>query len=400
MKKGLWLSQRHVRWMIVLLALLPLLPTAMLVQVMRQSALGDREAAATELSSMYRQQLIQLSERYSAMHKESDPEALVDYLRQVFGEEIELISFAPELAEESAFLGEEAAIHTIGEGGLAGWTVAIDSIPRFQPHVIEQKEEALWHAVFICMGVVVVGGIVWFAVHRQLRVDELRGDLLATVSHELKTPISASGLLIDTLASGNLDETETADYLALVSRENDRLAELADQFLTFSRLERGQVRNRPVSCRLANLIEEQVLLMEPRFSAAGGQLTWSCDPAIEVATDPQAAKVVLSNLFTNVLKYGGSPPRGEVSVSTDGGMARVQVRDDGPGVERRERRAIFRKYYRSDAELTETRSGMGLGLTICRQFAQLVKGGLKLIDGQARGSCFEFSLPLSEGGLE
>lgn len=95
-------------------------------------------------------------------------------------------------------------------------------------------------------------------------------------------------------------------------------------------------------CNLADLLEEQIRLIQPRFDAAGGTLKWTCDFKLFVETDPQAAKVVLSNLFTNVLKYGGVPPRGNVVVTSGGGMARIRVKDGGEGIEARERKAVFR----------------------------------------------------------
>lgn len=398
MKKGLWLSQRHVRWLIVLLAVLPLFPTALLLQVMRQSALGDRDAAASELSQMYREQLVQLSERFSLAHEQTAPGALAEYLTQVFGDEVVIRAFSSPDEAGVDQLDSGAMVHVVSRGGYEGWTVAIDSVPRFLPHFSEERSEAFWHALLICLGVILVGGVVWFAVHRQLRVDELRGDLLATFSHEIKTPIAASQVLLDTLESGHLSSSEAAQYLAMVGRENERLAELADQFLTFSRLERGQVRLVPVSCHLASLLEEQVGLIQPKFDEVGGTIRWTCDPSIRVETDPQAAKVVLANLLTNVLKYGGRPPRGEVVVTSAGGVARIRVKDWGEGIGRKERSAVFRKYYRSDAALHETKSGMGLGLTICRQFARLVRGGIRLVEAESPGACFEFRLPLAEGG--
>lgn len=398
MKTGLWLSQRQVRWLIVLLAILPLLPTALLVQVMRQSARGDRDEAASELSEMYQAQLVHLSERFSVLNPRAAEGELEEYLQQVFGKEIPLRVIDLAGGAELVDWPPGAVLHEITGGRFRGWTVAIVDVPRFRPHLAEQKTETVWNTVAICVGVITVAAVAWYAVHRRLRIDELRGDLLAIVSHEMKTPIAASRVLLDTLESGALDKAAASEYLAMVGRENERLAELTEQFLTFSRLERGQVRLEEREFRLDRLIEEQIGLIAPRFEAVGGRLDWRGGDEVRIRTDPQAVKVVLSNLFANVLKHGGKPPRGEVRASCRGERILVRVRDWGEGVPPADRRTVFRPYYRRDAELSERGRGSGLGLAISRRFTGLLRGGLRFVDGEGPGACLELWLPRGEEG--
>lgn len=395
MGKGLWLSRQHVRWLIVLLALLPLLPTALLVQVMRQSALGDRDAAVTELSETYQRQLMRLSERYSVARDDASPAGLDSYLRQIFGPDVELVVAGEGVSTEE--WSEAAIVHRIGAGSLRGWSIGIQSVPGFPSYLNEQRREAIWNAVLISIGVIGAAALVWFAVHRQLRVDELRGDLLATVSHELKTPIAASRVLIDTLEEGRLEPEEVREYIDMIGRENDRIDELASQFLTFSRLENGQVRLVHRDCVLADLLAEQVELIRPSFEEVGGALEWECDRALVVSADPQGVKVILANLLGNVLKYGGDPPRGRVRAFRQGDGVCIRIRDWGRGVPPDQRRAVFQPYFRGDVELSGKGSGLGLGLAICRRFTRLMRAGLRFVDEGEGGACLELKLPV--GGI-
>ena len=90
-----------------------------------------------------------------------------------------------------------------------------------------------------CLPVVLVASVVWYAVNRGLRVDEIRKDLITTISHELKTPVSAIKILAESLEDGNLSAADQAEYVKLISSENDRIEGLANRFLTYGRLEKG-----------------------------------------------------------------------------------------------------------------------------------------------------------------
>jgi signal transduction histidine kinase len=399
-KTGLWLSRRQVRWLIVLLALLPLIPSGLLIQMMVQNALRDRAFVATEMESTYRDQLARVANRFSLDQAQASESQLVDHLTRIFGSELEL-AVSPNGHETGKFqeaLAKSPVVHFIEEGSYAGWIISLDGVPGLPDQMTEQRQLALNHVAGIIAGVLVVAGGVWFTVHRRLRVDELRSDLLTTISHEIKTPVAASKVLIETLESGSVDEQTSKEYLNLIGKENDRMTELADQFLTYSRLEQGQVRVTKKRCTLNRLLEEQVLLLSPRFESAGGRLQLHCEKTWEVETDPRAVKLILMNLLENALKYGGDPPTCEVVARESGKRIEIVVSDGGSGVERSEQKAIFRKFYQGDAELSRGKSGVGLGLAICRQFARLLKGEVYVADSsEGEGASFVFTVPFAGG---
>ncbi len=396
-KSGLWLSQRQVRWLIVLLALLPLIPSVLLVQMMVQSAMRDRDGAVAEITGIYRNQLGLIIERFSDERTESDGEALIVYLRRIFGDDISL-SVLDEKGMSIRDLPFEptrdAIIYEIAGGKFRGWTVSLDGVPVFPDHIEAQRKETWWHAVAIMTVVILVAGGVWFTVHRRLRVDALRSDLLTTISHEIKTPVAAMKVLIETLEGGSQDEETVADYIELLGKENERIGELANQFLTISRLERGQVTIRQVDCRLKGLLEEQAELFRPQFESVGGGVNCLCSDDVVVRTDPQALKVVVANLLQNALNYGGEPPRAKISVEEDPGQCRILVSDGGAGIAASDRRAVFQRFYRGDAQLNQGKVGVGLGLAICRRFMKLLKGKIYLENsGEGEGARFVVSLP-------
>ena len=94
--------------------------------------------------------------------------------------------------------------------------MSLDRLPSFRDHENEQRRETLWHLVAILSGVLGMAGLAWFAIHRRLRIDALRSDLLTTISHEIKTPVAASKVLLETLEEEELEEELQREYLQLI----------------------------------------------------------------------------------------------------------------------------------------------------------------------------------------
>lgn len=397
-KGGLWLNRQQVKWLVVLLALLPLIPTGLLVRLMVQNAAGDREEAAAELASAYREQLKQIADRYSVSTDVPSQVELENLTERVFGEEIEITITLPDMfpEEEDVTPARLSSLsYEIDRGACAGWVVTLRDIPEFADHLDEQRQETVLHAVGILSGVSLVAGCVWFAVNRRLKIDELRTDLVTTVSHEMKTPVAASKVLLETLAEGNPDHETRREYLELLGRENDRMAELAEQFLTFARLDSGQLRVSRIPCELGPVIEEQIALLRPQFQSRGGEIQFTGQKVLPVKTDPAAIKVILSNLIGNALKYGGTPPCTRIGSGIAEGQVWISVSDNGPGIPLECRETIFREYDRGDRKLSSASSGIGLGLAISQRFARLLGGRIRVAtreDGTVTSS-FILSLP-------
>ncbi|MEM1443142.1 MAG: HAMP domain-containing sensor histidine kinase, partial [Verrucomicrobiota bacterium] len=349
-----------------------------------------------EFASAYQGQLKQLADRYSFTNADPSTQELKELTEKVFGEDLEIRVAADKDVETSSEFEKDpltSFAYEIPEGSAAGWVVSLNHIPEFTDHREEQRSETLFHGIGIVLGVSLVAGVVWFAVNRRLTMDELRTDLVTTVSHELKTPVAASRVLLETLCEGRTDAKTTREYISLLERENERMGELADQFLTFARLDSGQFEIERTDCHIAPLIEEQVTLVQPRFEARGGQLTiQKLDPDLEVKTDPAAVKVILANLVGNALKYGGSPPEGKVESGVTEHGFWISVSDKGKGIAPDSGERIFREFDRGDRKLSSESSGIGLGLAISQRFATLLGGGIHLSDSTAPGWQTRFSL--------
>ena len=385
--------------LIVLLALLPLIPGILMVQMMVQNSLRDRSMVEEGLSLIYREQLGLTAERFSITESEADPEELLSHLTRVFGEAASVAISQSDrilLTDQVDVPSERSVMHTIQEGAYRDWTVTLTVSADGFMHSDEQRKEIWWHAFWVLSGVIIVAGAAWLTVHRRLRIDEIRSDLLTTISHEIKTPVAAMKVLMESLEDGSMDDASRSEYYELLHQENDRIGELADHFLLHSRLEKGQ---RPVCFEkvdLTALVIGEVKLIRPQLDSVSGVLLFEDGPSTIVHTDPAALKIVLSNLLENAVKYGGHPPVLEVVIGKSDRHAEVSISDRGEGIPRSERRAVFRRFYRGDVRLTGGQGGVGLGLTICRHLIRLLKGEIRISSGpNGRGAVFLIRIPLA-----
>jgi|GEM_PF-1483288 len=398
---SMWLNRRQVRWLIVLLALLPLLPAIVAMRFAIDNALRERDDAIGEETRIYREQLLHLVTRISAKSSPpADGEVLLQQLRRIFGEGSVLQLHDPTTGKawnHGEVPSDENIQMVIQEGVYRDWTVLLDRVVDLPDYIRDAKRNAWARASVWALGVALVAAIVWFAVHRGLQVDDLRSDLLTTVSHEMKTPLAAMRILLETLVDDPdglvlSDGEKRRDYLDLALRENRKLTRLAEDFLTFARLERGDLKLRNTICNLDEIIDRVLGELTPAIEMARAFV--SCDWAgHQVVGDPEAITSILRNLVENALKYGiGKDGFTRIHLSTEPSPVSAHtllvVSDRGPGISSEHQYAIFRRFYRIDDRLSGSGAGVGLGLAICRHLVRKMKGRIDWEANPGGGSRF------------
>ena len=235
---------------------------------------------------------------------------------------------------------------------------------------------------------------------RQLRLARLKTDLVAAVSHELRTPLASMRVLVDgLLADQRLDETKTREYLELLATENARLTRLIENFLSFSRLERGRERFVFTAVEPSTVVNAAVAAIRERVPDA-------CELRIDIApdlppvrADEGAVVSALINLLDNAIKYTPADKRVVVRVDRADAAVAFQVQDNGIGIPPREHRRIFKRFYRVDQRLASATSGVGLGLSIVELIARAHGGSVSVESTEGTGSTFTLYLPSMPGSL-
>ncbi|MET0835639.1 MAG: sensor histidine kinase [Thermoleophilaceae bacterium] len=236
------------------------------------------------------------------------------------------------------------------------------------------------------------------AANRRLQeLDHMKDDFVSTVTHELRTPLTSMRAFAEILLDNQeLPPPERERFLRIIVEEVERLTRLINQVLDLSKIESGRAEWRLGEVDLGELIEESAAataqLMAEREIDLQLQLP---DEPPRVTADRDRVKQVLLNLLSNAAKFCDASEGSVIVVlGVDNGAARVDVRDNGPGVRPEERQVIFERF-RQGAEPTERPSGTGLGLPISREIIRHLGGDVWAESTPDKGAAFSFTLPLA-----
>ncbi len=330
-----------------------------------------------------------------------------DLLHEVQPSGILFNTFAPD---------QKADMEAIAAGAaLPGWQLSffepLDSLPVDDSGVRKQTMAYMAVAASGLAVTVLIAVVTGSTFRRQLRLAKLKTDLVAAVSHELRTPLASMRVLVDgLLADTRLDETKTREYLHLLASENARLTRLIENFLAFSRLERGRERFAFTAVMPAAVVSAAVAAIRERVPQ-------DCELRIDIAPDLPAVRAdegaivaALINLLDNALKYTSASKRiavrveragagdGSRSLGEGGSGVAFHVQDNGIGIPPREHRRIFKRFYRVDQRLASATSGVGLGLSIVELVARGHGGTVSVQSAEGSGSTFTLTVPADPKG--
>ena len=267
-------------------------------------------------------------------------------------------------------------------GGMARWVTL--------PFRSEGTERWL---SFTAVGI--VDGVIYACrdVTAEHRLEEEKSDLIATISHELRTPMAAVYGAAKTLLRDDVDFSpeRRQQLLEMIATQSTRLSQITDEVLLTSRLDRDDLRVDADPIDVAGVVSETV-------EAFQEQLDDSTSIEVEIPGDLGAAsgdrdriQQVLVNLLDNAVKYGDSPVK--VHASRTDGVVRICVADSGRGIALVDQTRVFEKFYRADPHLARSPGGTGLGLYISRELARRMGGTLDLISEPGAGATFVVELP-------
>ena len=256
----------------------------------------------------------------------------------------------------------------------------------------------IWIAgLALVLGIAVFGGYLLLRdVNRDVRMNEVRSQFVASVSHELKTPLTAIRMFAETLAMGrSRDERTRSEYLETIVSESERLARLVDNVLDFSKIEQGKkiYRLRPI--RLEEVAGSAARAMQFPLAQQGFQLHFSVQEEMpELQADPDAIQQAILNLLTNAMKYSGDAREIDLRLGARNGDAIIEVVDHGLGMTPDEQKRVFEKFYRAPSHESQLIAGTGLGLTLVEHIAKAHGGRVEVESSPGAGSTFCIVLPI------
>jgi two-component system sensor histidine kinase KdpD len=221
------------------------------------------------------------------------------------------------------------------------------------------------------------------------RSDEIKTAVLRSVSHDLRSPLTALRAMGEALGSPALEPFEREELAEAITAESERLSRLVDQLIDLSRLQAGTAEPRRDWCSLEEVIRAAV--EDSGASPERMRLVIDRDLPL-VAADAAQLQRALANLIENALRYGGAAPV-SVRARESGGRVLIRVVDQGPGIPPVEQERIFTPFYRAPG--TPGR-GSGLGLAIVRGFVEANGGHVRVESLPGQGTSFVIDLPLPE----
>ncbi len=225
------------------------------------------------------------------------------------------------------------------------------------------------------------------------RVEEVRRDFVANVSHELKTPVGGIALLAEAVLDANDDPEAVARFAQRMKVESVRLTKLVQEIVDLSRLQVADTLHDPVLVDVgraaSDAVEESRLVAEAREIELAVSLTGDA----KVFGDAELLTTAIRNLVGNAVNYSGSGTRVAVGVRCVDDLVEVDVSDQGQGIPHAEQARIFERFYRVDAARSRATGGTGLGLAIVKHICANHGGDVTVWSEEGRGSTFTMRLP-------
>jgi signal transduction histidine kinase len=235
------------------------------------------------------------------------------------------------------------------------------------------------------------------AANERLReLDRLKDDFVSTVSHELRTPLTSIRAFVEILLQQPALELEQREkFLSIINTESERLTRLINQVLDVSRLESGKARWQAASVDMKEIVSDTITAMDQVFRERRIQAQVKAPDKVSVVSiDVDRIIQVMLTLLSDAAKFcDRDNGRIEVVLSEQAGTLRIDVRDNGPGIDAEDQVAIFDKFSPVRDTLTDRPPGSRLGLYISRKIIEHFGGRLWVESSPGGGACFSFTLP-------
>jgi len=226
------------------------------------------------------------------------------------------------------------------------------------------------------------------------RLESIRRELVANVSHELKTPLAAIKGYAETLRLGAINDQEhNLHFIRRIEEQADRLHKMILDILQIARVESGQESFEFCDLSIADLLQQCSDQFAPAAAAKQVELSIHAPPSLSIHVDEEGAQTILSNLVDNAIKY--TPSGGQITVRAreQDSVVVLEVTDTGVGIPQQHLERIFERFYRVDKARSSELGSTGLGLSIVKHLAQAFGGNVSVESQPGRASTFRVALP-------
>ncbi|MBQ4435911.1 MAG: HAMP domain-containing protein [Clostridia bacterium] len=228
-------------------------------------------------------------------------------------------------------------------------------------------------------------------------LDETRNQFVANASHELKTPLAAMKVLIESLVyQPDMDKKLRIEFLQDVNKEIDRLSAIVSDLLTLVRMDAGSLQLHLEPLFVGDLVEENAHRLNTMARKRNQTLEIDVQDDCETSGDRGKLNQIIYNLMENAIKYTQDGGTIHVTLAREGANAVLTVEDNGPGIPKDALPHIFERFYRVDKARSRETGGTGLGLSIVKQLLTLHGGSIRAESEEGKGSTFIAEIPITQ----
>lgn len=255
-----------------------------------------------------------------------------------------------------------------------------------------RKSQYIGEGTTFLVVILIGASVVWSSFRRSLRLSRQQNNFMLSVTHELKSPIAAMKLNLQTLERHHLDAEKSKQLIDRCIKESNRLNDLCNNMLFASQIEGRQYVAAKEKFNLSEMVEDSVSDYAHRYPRVFEEdIMEDC----KLAGDKVMLQMAVNNLLENAVKYTPADKPISIVLTRRQNYAVIQVIDQGPGISHDEKKKIFNKFYRIGSEASRKATGTGLGLYLTCKIISQHKGKITVKDNTPGGSIFEICLPIS-----
>lgn len=228
-----------------------------------------------------------------------------------------------------------------------------------------------------------------------IKLEQIRKDFVANVSHELKTPVTSIKGFSETLLYGAYKNEETLlSFLEIIHKESNRLQTLINDLLDLSKVEQVGYEVNIHKVQLNSILNRSIEMTAHLLDEKEMELALTIDNSVEVLGDANRIIQIMMNLLTNAITYSSNHTTIHISVYKDEKYGIFQIQDEGIGISKKEITRIFERFYRVDRARSRNSGGTGLGLAIVKHLVEAHHGKIEVESDIGKGTCFKVYIPL------
>lgn len=244
----------------------------------------------------------------------------------------------------------------------------------------------------------ILGGILLMFIYynKQARLNRMQSDFISSVSHELKSPLASLQLYLETMKYQKLSQEEVRDFVETMLQDTERLSALIENILEASSPESKNIQLQIQSVEMKPFLEEVFHSYRRQFEEKNCNAELEIEEAPTLHVDKRAMRMVFNNLIGNALRYTPSGKQFKIRLHTRDKFCDIDFIDQGLGMDEKDRKKVFKKFYRVRNPETQNIEGAGLGLYICQEIVKNHNGQIEVkSEGRGKGCVFTVTLPMN-----